>query len=73
MKRRGSQALLVVPSDRTGDSGHKLKHSRFPLNIRKQFFTLRWTEHSHDFLRGVLESPFMEILKRWLDTVLSKV
>lgn len=59
MKRGGSQALLVVPSDRTEDSGHKLKRSRFPLNIRKQFFTLRWTKHSRDFLREVLESPFM--------------
>jgi len=29
----------VGPSDRTGDKGHKLKHRRFPLNIRKHFFT----------------------------------
>ena len=30
----------VVPSDRTTGSGHKLKHRRVHLNMRKYFFTL---------------------------------
>ena len=28
-----ARLLLVVPSGRTTDDGHKLKHRRFPLNI----------------------------------------
>lgn len=34
-----------VPSGRTRDTGHRLKHRRLHLNIRKHFFTLRVTEH----------------------------
>lgn len=32
----------------------KIKHKRLPLNIRKQFFTLRMPEHCNRLLRGVV-------------------
>jgi len=41
----------VVPSDRTRGSGHKLKHRRFPLHIRKHFSAVKVTEHLHRFPR----------------------
>lgn len=35
----------VMPSDRTRGNGYTLKHSRFLLNTRKHFLTVKVTEH----------------------------
>jgi len=47
-------SFSVVPSDRTRDNGHTLKHRRFPLNIRKHFFPVRVTEHWHRLPRKIV-------------------
>jgi len=60
----------VTPSDRTTVSGHRLKHGRFPLNIRKSIFAVRVTEHWHSLPREGVESPSLEIFKTQLDRVL---
>ena len=63
----GARLLSVVPSDRTMDYRHKLKHKKFRLNMRKNFFT----EHWNRLPRGVVESASSEeIFKIYLDTVL---
>jgi len=60
----------VVPSNRTRDNRSKLKHRKFQLNVRKNFFTLRVMEHWNRLPREVVESPPLEILKTHLDEVL---
>jgi len=61
----GAKLFSVVPSN-----GHKLKHRKFQLNMRKYFFPLRVTEPWNRLPRDVVESPSLEIFKTCLDKVL---
>jgi len=60
----------VVTSDRTQGNRHKLKQRKFQLNMRKNFFTLRVTEHWSRLPRVLVESPSLEIFKTLRDAVL---
>jgi len=66
----GARHFSAVLSTRTRGNGHKRKHRKFRLNMRKNFFTLRVMEPWHRLPRGVVDSPSLEIFKTRLDEVL---
>lgn len=50
----------VVASDRTRSRAHKLKHKKFHLNARKNFFRSRVAEQWNRLPRQVVESRSLE-------------
>jgi len=60
----------VVPRDRARGNRYKLKHRKFHLHLRKNFFTLRMMEYRNRVPRGTVDSPSLEIFKACLDVVL---
>ncbi|KFO54618.1 hypothetical protein N302_13684, partial [Corvus brachyrhynchos] len=54
-------------------NGVKLKESRFRLDIRKKFFTVRVVGHWNVLPREVVAAPSLEVFKARLDGALSSL
>jgi len=65
-----ARLFSVVPSDRTRGSGHKLKHRKFCLKMRKNVFPLGVIEDWSRLPRGVVVSPSLQMFITLLDTAL---
>lgn len=73
MKKKRARLSSIVPTDRTTGNGRKLKHTKFHVNTRKCFVTLRVVKQWNGLLREIVKSPPIETLKTRLDMVLGNL
>ena len=59
-RNAGDGLFLRAGNDRTRRNGFKLKESRYRLDIRKKFFTVRVVRHWNRLPSEAVDAPSME-------------
>lgn len=55
--KKGVNSMGPVHGNRTRGNSHKLKHKKLHVNVRKNFLTVRVTEHCNRLPREVIRHP----------------
>ena len=69
----GQDLFSIIPECRTHNNGLKLKEARFPLNIRKNFLTVRAVGQWNQLTWELVCAPTLEAFKKNLDDHLEDV
>ena len=72
-RKAGEGLSIRAGSNRTWGNGFKLEESRFRLDIRKKFFTVRMVRHWNRLHSEVRNAPSLEAFKARLDGALSNL
>ena len=67
----GQDLFSIIPECRTRENGLKLQETRYRLNIRKTFLTVRAVQQWKQWSREVVSAQTLEAFKRKLDHCLS--
>ena len=66
-RKEGGKLFRRVCGAGTRGNGLKLKKSRFTLDIRKKYFTVRVVRHWNRLPSGVVDAPSLETFETRLD------
>ena len=72
-RKAGEGLFIRARSNRMRGNGFKLEESRFRLDIRKKFFTVRVVRHWNRLSSEVVDAPSLEAFKARLNGAVSNL